>query len=104
MSLKLSLEEVKTIRAINAADPDSGVDSEGVDRLCETVARLWAENKRLRTVVGLLSPREIPDEERWLWENPDALCRVLLGIREAAEGKLSALNLGGASSGGRVDP
>ncbi|GJM06466.1 MAG: hypothetical protein DHS20C10_02000 [marine bacterium B5-7] len=31
----------------------------------------------------------IPDREKWLFENPEALSQVLTGIQEAADGKLS---------------
>jgi hypothetical protein len=38
----------------------------------------------------LLDPidiEKIPLEQRWLWQNPEALAMVLRGIQEAAEGK-----------------
>ncbi len=38
----------------------------------------------------LLDPvdiEKIPEEQRWLWQNPEALGMVLRGIQEAAEGK-----------------
>lgn len=85
------MAEVERIKSANTADPESGVDSATVDRLCETVEQLRGDNSRLREAVRLLAPKEIPERERWLWENPDALVRVLLGIRDAAEGKLTQL-------------
>ncbi|MBW4598555.1 MAG: hypothetical protein KME29_02825 [Calothrix sp. FI2-JRJ7] len=38
----------------------------------------------------LLDPidlEKIPENQRWLWQNPEALAMVLRGIQEAAEGK-----------------
>jgi hypothetical protein len=38
----------------------------------------------------LLDPvdiEKIPEEQRWLWQNPEALGMVLQGIQEAGEGK-----------------
>ncbi|MBW4476964.1 MAG: hypothetical protein KME54_08820 [Tolypothrix brevis GSE-NOS-MK-07-07A] len=38
----------------------------------------------------LLDPidiEKIPEEQRWLWQNPEALAMVLQGLKEAAEGK-----------------
>lgn len=38
----------------------------------------------------LLDPidiEKIPEEQRWLWQNPEALGMVLQGLQEAAEGK-----------------
>lgn len=32
-------------------------------------------------------PDNIPDDEKWLWENPEALNLVLIGLKEAKEEK-----------------
>lgn len=32
-------------------------------------------------------PDNIPDDEKWLWENPEALNLVLAGLKEAKERK-----------------
>jgi hypothetical protein len=34
---------------------------------------------------------EIPAEERWLWENKEALASVMRGIEDAREGRLVSL-------------
>lgn len=46
----------------------------------------------LRNDAGqiLLDPVEIekiPEDQRWLWQNPEALAMVLQGLQEAKEGK-----------------
>jgi ABC-type nitrate/sulfonate/bicarbonate transport system substrate-binding protein len=35
----------------------------------------------------------IPDSELWLYENPEALASFEKGLKEAAEGKFSEINL-----------
>jgi hypothetical protein len=35
----------------------------------------------------------IPDSEKWLYENPEALASFNQGLKEAAEGKLTKVNL-----------
>ena len=40
------------------------------------------------------SPQQIiPDSELWLYENPEALASFERGLKEAAEGKFTKINL-----------
>ncbi|MFZ7133793.1 MAG: hypothetical protein ACOWWR_15715 [Eubacteriales bacterium] len=39
------------------------------------------------------TPQHIPDSELWLYENPEALASFEQGLKEAAEGKFSEINL-----------
>jgi hypothetical protein len=40
------------------------------------------------------TPKQIiPDSELWLYENPEALASMERGLKEAAEGKFSKINL-----------
>jgi len=36
-------------------------------------------------------PVQIPEDEAWLYQNPEALAAVLRGLRDAAEGKTVSL-------------
>lgn len=38
-----------------------------------------------------IDPENIPEEQRWLWENPQALDMVTRGIQEATKGEVHDL-------------
>lgn len=46
------------------------------------------ELDRLETLLGT-----IPHQERWLYQNKEALKNVRRGLRNAAEGRISKINL-----------
>ncbi len=37
--------------------------------------------------------RKVPKEERWLYENPEALKSVLKGLKESKEGKVKTFDM-----------
>ena len=41
----------------------------------------------LEQSLNQLKKSTIPDREQWLWQNPDAIGAVQLGLAEAAQGK-----------------
>jgi len=69
------------------------------DRTCITLGALFKGYKRLKLYKNdrgeiLLQPiAEIPASELWLFQNKEALESVKNGLKDAAQGKISKLNL-----------
>lgn len=69
------------------------------DRNRLTLGELLKGSKRVRLYKNdrgellLMPTTEIPDSEMWLYRNKEALQNVQKGLKDAAEGKISKLDL-----------
>jgi len=64
---------------------ERGGNVPALDRLYRALLHYKALAERYR--------QAIPEDERWLWDNPEALASVMQGLREAAEGKTTPYRL-----------
>jgi len=83
-----TLEQLKDTMNLGLADLEHELSDKEETEIKETISNLDNTINELAESIFLEKTPDVPENEQWLYENPDALKSVKQGLKEAGEGKL----------------